>query len=141
MVMRSIGADIGHAKLAARAALPLACPPAVAGATSDSVRDRTASIPWASPELSNEKPIFHCDHHRVSRERAADEVIIKGPNGLSIACSQFSKQPDGNWRSSKDATLSYPDRPGSFGDNSFGPHGFKIGDVDIAAFLDEKCGK
>ncbi len=71
----------------------------------------------------------------------AAETVIKGPSGVSIICSQFSRQPDGNWKSSQDATLSYPDKPGSFGNNSFGSHGISVGGVDIAVFLDEKCGK
>jgi hypothetical protein len=70
---------------------------------------------------------------------SADEAIIKGPNGLSILCSQWSKQ-GGFWKSSKDATLIYPNNPGSFVGMTVGP-GILINGVDLAAFLNENSGK
>jgi hypothetical protein len=69
----------------------------------------------------------------------AQDTIVTGPNGLSINCSDFAEQADGSWVSGPNATLTYPNRPGSFANNSFGLHGFNINGVDIAQFLDSSC--
>lgn len=65
--------------------------------------------------------------------------VAKGPNGLSINCADFQRLPDGNWKSGPNATLSYPDRPGSLAGNTFSEHGISINGVDLAAFLDQNC--
>jgi hypothetical protein len=74
----------------------------------------------------------------ISGARAAD-TVVKGPNGLSINCADFHKTPDGRWQSGPNGTLSYPDRPGSFANSTFGERGFNIGGVDIAVFLNQHC--
>jgi hypothetical protein len=67
------------------------------------------------------------------------ETAARGPNGLSINCADFHKWPNGMWQSGLEATLTYPDRPGSFANNRFSEHAFNIGGVDIAVFLDQHC--
>lgn len=71
----------------------------------------------------------------------AAETVIKGPNGLSINCADFQKLPNGGWHSGPTATLSYPDRQGSFAENTFGEHGINIAGVDLAVFLNQTCPK
>lgn len=70
----------------------------------------------------------------------ADDVK-KGPDGLSIQCSDFTKLSNGQWRSGPTATLSYPDRPGSFASNTFSAGDMSIGGNDIGAFLDANCAR
>jgi len=67
------------------------------------------------------------------------ERVIKGPNGLSINCADFHKWPNGTWQSSPDATLTYPERPGSFANNRFSENAINIGGVDVAVFLNQHC--
>jgi hypothetical protein len=76
--------------------------------------------------------------HVCSGARAAD-TVVKGPNGLIINRADFHKTPDGRWQSGPNGTLSYPDRPGSFANSTFGERGFNIGGVDIAVFLNQHC--
>ena len=59
---------------------------------------------------------------------------------IRIRCDQFKRMPDGRWRSSPDATLVYPDRPGSFSNVVFGPHNININGIDLAAYIDKVCG-
>lgn len=59
---------------------------------------------------------------------------------IRIRCDEFTKLPDGRWKSSADATLIYPQKPGSFSNNEFGIRGFVINGIDLAAYLDQVCG-
>jgi hypothetical protein len=72
---------------------------------------------------------------------ASAETIVKGPNGLSINCDDFRLYPNGTVEASKDATLVYPDKKGSFADATFGPKVFSSGGVDIGDWVNASCGK
>jgi hypothetical protein len=41
----------------------------------------------------------------------AEDKVVKGPGGLSIRCSDFTKRLDGSWWSGWQATLAYPHKP------------------------------
>ena len=60
-----------------------------------------------------------------------------------INCKQFRRLPDGAWISSPNATLVYPDKPGSFASNEIDPHSFIIngpnGIIDLTEYLDRTC--
>jgi hypothetical protein len=71
----------------------------------------------------------------------SEEKPVTGPNGLSLICSDFELLSNGGWHSKPNATLRYPSDPGSFGNNTFGPHGINMGGVDVAVFLSENCQK
>lgn len=58
----------------------------------------------------------------------------------SINCKQFTLLPGGMWQSSGDATLVYPYRLGSFGNNIFSVHAIIINGIDIGLYLYETCG-
>lgn len=64
---------------------------------------------------------------------------VQGSNGLSIRCKDFTKQPDGGWKAGADATLAYPNRPGSFRGRTFYADGMIVNGNDIGAFLDANC--
>lgn len=70
---------------------------------------------------------------------AGQNDVVKGPSGLSLNCSQFTKGADGSWQSTNAATLTYPSRQGSFADNQFGKNGISINGTDLAGFLDKHC--
>jgi hypothetical protein len=60
-----------------------------------------------------------------------------------VNCDQFGRYPDGTWVSSRDATLIYPDDPGSFGNNKLSPHSIVISapneTIDLTEYLEKKC--
>ena len=72
---------------------------------------------------------------------ASAETVVKGPDGLSINCDDFRLYPNGTVEASKDATLVYPDKKGSFADATFGPKVFSSGGVDIGDWVNQSCGK
>jgi hypothetical protein len=68
---------------------------------------------------------------------AADKAV-KGPNGLSLNCTDFTRHEDGSWSSGPEATVNYPDKPGSFA-NIADARGIEMYDVQLGPFLDENC--
>jgi hypothetical protein len=48
------------------------------------------------------------------RPSLAAYKAVQGPNGLSLNCADFTRHEDGSWSSDAQATVNYPDRPGSF---------------------------
>lgn len=72
---------------------------------------------------------------------ASAETIVKGPDGLSINCDDFRLYPNGTIESSKDATLVYPDKKGSFAEASFGPHVYSSSGIDLGEWVNKSCKK
>jgi len=55
---------------------------------------------------------------------------------LRLDCSQFEQLSHGYWRSGPNATVN----GNGFGNNVFGPHGFRFNGVDVAEELTKQCG-
>lgn len=72
---------------------------------------------------------------------ASAETVVKGPGNLSINCDDFRLYPNGTIESSKDATLVYPDKKGSFAQASFGPHVYSSSGIDLGEWVNTSCKK
>jgi hypothetical protein len=59
---------------------------------------------------------------------------------MAVNCADWTKQPDGNWQSGPNGTLTYPTRQGSFADVSIGQHMMNLGGVDPWQFVEDHCG-
>ena len=56
----------------------------------------------------------------------------------NVNCADFTRLPNGMWHSGPTATLTYPTRPGSFANNTFGLRGIVINGIDLAEYLRPK---
>lgn len=100
-----------------------------------------ACLSWATTEITNigNVPV---NTNRIDTQ-LCDKLKFLQCSFPRVNCQQFRREPNGSWISSPDATLVYPDAPGSFAGNIIGPHSMRIrtpnGPVDLTQYLDETC--
>lgn len=63
------------------------------------------------------------------------------PDTDAVPCASLRKNPDGTWQAIGRVTIKIGSSTVTVADNKIGHNAIKVGDTDVATFLDQTCGR